>query len=123
MDVQRYDESPLVVRDGDGAFTPSRDNNHDPHFVIRHMLSRHARGELEMYCVDLDANLEREAAPHSSGVLEHVFVVTGRIEIQLGEETRVLCEGDRMTFLADTPHVYRETEGRSARAVVLLDYP
>ena len=122
IEVLRYGQAARVVRDGRGAFF-SKKSKHDPHFTVRHILSRHAGGELEFYSVDLSANTEREAAPHSKGVVEHAFVVAGRIEIRIGEVLEQLDEGDRMTFLADRPHVYRALDDRPARMVALLDYP
>ena len=122
IDVLRHDQAPKVVRDGRGAFF-SNNSKHDPHFVVRHMLSRHARGEVEVYSVDIDPQVERQAAPHSRGVVEHVFVVAGRIEVQVGDFVEQLGEGDRVSFLADRPHVYRAVGKGAARIVALLDYP
>jgi transcriptional regulator with XRE-family HTH domain len=122
IEVLRYEQAARVVRDGRGAFV-SKNSTHDPHFTVRHILSRHARGELEAYCVDIDAKTEQEAAPHSKGVIEHAFVVAGRIEIRIGELAEELDEGDRITFTADRPHRYRALDGRPARIVTLLDYP
>jgi XRE family transcriptional regulator, regulator of sulfur utilization len=122
IDVLRHDQAPRVVRDGRGAFF-SQNSKHDPHFVIRHMLSRHARGELEAYSVDIDPQVERQAAPHSRGVVEHLFVVAGRVEVQVGNFVEQLGEGDRLSFLADRPHAYRALDEKAARVVVLLDYP
>lgn len=122
VDVLRAGDAPRVVRDGEGAFS-SNNSGHDPHFVIRHMLSLHSRGELEAYTVDVGPGVERPAAPHSRGVIEHVFVTAGRMEVEIGESTERLDVGDRMSFLADRPHVYRGAGESGAGFVVLLDYP
>jgi DNA-binding XRE family transcriptional regulator/quercetin dioxygenase-like cupin family protein len=122
IEVLRYESATKVVRDGRGAFL-GKNPKHDPHFVIRHVLSRHDRGEVEVYSVEIDPRTDREAAAHSNGVIEHAYVNTGRIEIRVGEVVEQLGEGDRMTFLADRPHTYRALENRAARFIVLLDYP
>jgi XRE family transcriptional regulator, regulator of sulfur utilization len=122
IEVLRRELATKVVRDGRGAFL-GKNPKHDPHFVIRHVLSRHDRGELEVYSVDIDPGTDREAAAHSNGVIEHAFGVAGRIEISVGDVVEQLDEGDRMTFLADRPHIYRALDNRAARFVVLLDYP
>jgi XRE family transcriptional regulator, regulator of sulfur utilization len=122
IDVLRHDEAPRVARDGRGAFF-SKSARHDPHFVVRHMLSRHERGELEVYSVDIDPQVERHAAPHSRGVIEHVYVVAGRVEVRVDNFGEQLGEGDRMSYRADRPHAYRALDGRAARIVALLDYP
>jgi len=122
IEVLRRDQAAKVVRDGRGAFL-SRNTKLDSRFIVRHMLSRHTRGELEVYAVDITANTEREASAHSKGVIEHAFAVAGRVEIRVGDVVEELSEGDRMSFLADRPHVYRALDERSARLVVLFDYP
>ena len=123
IEVLRRELATKVVRDGRGAFL-GKNPKHDPHFVIRHVLSRHDRGETEVYSRGhrSPAPIERPAA-HSNGVIEHAFGVAGRIEISVGDVVEQLDEGDRMTFLADRPHIYRALDNRAARFVVLLDYP
>jgi transcriptional regulator with XRE-family HTH domain len=122
IEVVRREDAPKVIRDGRGAFL-GKNHKHDPHFVIRHILSRHARGEVEVYSVDIDPEIERHAAAHSNGVVEHLYVTSGRIQVSVDEIVETLEEGDRISFLADRAHTYRALDGRSARAVVLLDYP
>jgi DNA-binding XRE family transcriptional regulator len=121
VEVLRHASAPRVVRDGHGAFLVNN-ARHDPHFTVRHILSRHERGELEVYTVDIAADTERQAAPHSKGVIEHALAVAGRVEIRIGDVAEELGEGDRMSFVASTPHVYRALDERAARLVVLLDY-
>lgn len=122
IEVLRRDGAAKVVRDGRGAFL-SRNTKLDSRFIVRHMLSRHTRGELEVYAVDIVANTEREASAHSKGVIEHAFVVAGCVEIRVGDVVEELSEGDRMSFLADRPHVYRALDDRDGRLIVLFDYP
>jgi len=122
IEVLRQDQAAKVVRDGRGAFL-SRNTKLDSRFIVRHMLSRHTRGELEVYSVDIAPTTEREASAHSKGVIEHAFVVAGRVEIRVSGVVEELNEGDRMSFLADRPHVYRALDEGAARLVVLFDYP
>src|SRR5581483_5211232 len=123
FEVVRRSDLPRVIRDGRGAFL-GKNHTHDPHFVIRHLLSRHSsRGELEVYGIEIDPKIERHAASHSSGVIEHLFVTAGRIELRVGDTTEVVQVGDRASFLADREHVYRAVDGTPAAGVVILDYP
>jgi transcriptional regulator with XRE-family HTH domain len=121
IEVLRRDDAAKVVRDGRGAFL-SRNTKLDSRFIVRHMLSRHTRGELEVYFVEIAADTERESLAHSKGVIEHVLTVAGRVEIRVGDVVEELSEGDRMSFLADRPHVYRALDEREARLVVLFEY-
>lgn len=122
IEVLRHDRAAKVVRDGRGAFL-SRNTRLDSRFVVRHMLGLHTRGELEVYSVDIAAKTQREASAHSTGVIEHAFAVSGRVEIRVGDAVEELSEGDRMSFHADRPHAYRALDDRGARLVVLFDYP
>jgi len=122
VEVVRRADVPKVIRDGRGAFL-GKNHKHDPHFVIRHILSRHARGELELYVVDIDPKIERHAAAHSNGVIEHLLVVSGRIEVTVNDVSEALEEGDRISFAADREHTYKALDDRPASGVVLLDYP
>ena len=79
-------------------------------------------GELEGYWVDLQAGSQRDARPHATGVVEHVLVVSGTIEITVEDETTTVSAGDRLTFTADRPHRYRAIDG-PARSLTLIDYP
>lgn len=119
VQVLRFGDAPVVGRVG--ARIVKRDSG-EGGFVMRHALSRHERGELEAYWVDLEAGATREARPHAAGVVEHVLVVGGTIEISVEEETTLVEAGDRITFAADRAHRYRAVAG-PARSLTLIDYP
>jgi transcriptional regulator with XRE-family HTH domain len=91
-------------------------------FVGRRLLSRHSRGGLELYVLDLDEGAQRTSAAHSPGVIEHVVAVTGRTEVGPDGQVEVLEPGDCVSFSADRPHHYRAVDG-PARLLSLTDYP
>jgi transcriptional regulator with XRE-family HTH domain len=118
ISVLRFEDAPIVARAGTGYRVVQEGHG----FLTRHLLSRAPRGEIEVYIVDLEAGAERSAAPHSAGVIEHVMVVQGRIDVGAEGASATLEPGDRISFPADGPHHYR-AEGGPARAVAILDYP
>lgn len=119
VQVLRFDDAPIIGRRGRRMVkNPPAEGG----FVMRHALSRHTRGELEGYWVDLEAGAQRDARPHAVGVIEHVLVVSGTIEIMVEDETTTVETGDRLTFAADRPHRYRAIDG-PARSLTLIDYP
>ena len=91
-------------------------------FLGRGLLTRHGRGALEMYVLDIERGGRREAAAHSPGVVEHVIVITGSAEVGPLGEAVTLEIGDCLTFSADRPHLYRAVGG-AARVLSLTDYP
>ena len=119
VQVLRFEDAPVVGRVGARIVKRSAGEGG---FVMRHALSRHERGELEAYWVDLETSATREARPHAAGVVEHVLVVSGTIEITVEDEVTVVSAGDRLTFTADRPHRYRAVDG-PARSITLIDYP
>ena len=119
VEVLRFEEAPIIGRHGSRTV---RNPPAEGGFVMRHAFSRHARGEIEGYWVDLEAGAQREARPHATGVVEHVIVVSGTIEITVEGDTTTVSAGDRMTFAADRAHRYRAVDG-PARSLTLIDYP
>lgn len=106
--VLRFDAMPVVTRE-------------HPGFEARHVLTRHPRGELELYVLDLAAGASRRAAGHTPGIIEHVLVISGTLEVGPESETEVLGPGDYIRFRADRPHRYTALSG-PARAISLHDY-
>ena len=119
VQVLRFDDAPVIGRRGSRIVkNPSGEGG----FVMRLALSRHERGELEGYWVDLDDGATRDARPHASGVIEHVFGIEGEIEIGVEDEVTTIQAGDRLSFPADRPHRYSAVNG-PARSLTLIDYP
>lgn len=106
--VRRLEDAPVI--------------SSEPGFLGRLLMSRQGRGGLEVYVLTLDAGAQRHAAPHSPGVLEHVVVVAGRVEVGDPDEPTVLGPGDCVTFAADRPHAYHSLDG-PACLLSLHDYP
>jgi transcriptional regulator with XRE-family HTH domain len=91
-------------------------------FLGRQLLTRHGRGAIELYVLDLAAGARRNATAHSPNVLEHVVVVSGSVEVGPDGDATRLAAGDCLTFSADRPHHYHALEG-AVRLLSLTDYP
>ena len=61
----------------------------------------------ETYRIQIEPGGSLDAQPHMLGTEEYITVFSGRAEIQAGEETFLLEEGDSLQFRADTAHRYR----------------
>lgn len=108
IQVRRIEDAPIVTEQ-DG-------------FLGRQLLTRHGRGAIELYVLDLAAGARRDATAHSPNVLEHVVVVSGAVEVGPDDDATSLTAGDCLTFSADRPHHYHALEG-PARLLSLTDYP
>jgi transcriptional regulator with XRE-family HTH domain len=81
---------------------------------------------IDLYTLVLAAGDSRASEAHDPGVLEHVLVHTGELDLELdpdgGAPKRArLTPGDYASFTADVPHVYT-TNGAEVRATVILHY-
>src|ERR671911_434216 len=65
-----------VVRASD---VPPMHSAETPGWAGRLLTTSHARGTFDLYALDLEAGAVRHAAPHHSGVVEHLVVVVGSL--------------------------------------------
>ncbi|MEJ3655102.1 XRE family transcriptional regulator [Actinomycetes bacterium KLBMP 9759] len=78
---------------------------------------------IEALDIVLPVGGRRESGAHPRGVVEHLFLVEGRLRAGPRDESEELAAGDVLRFVADVPHVYETLGGEPARAVVLMAYP
>lgn len=107
--VTLLEDAPLVAMDSPGI-------------EVRHVQSRHDRGDFEVYVVDFVDGAKRNALPHPPGNVEHVIVMAGHFDVGPDRAGAVLAPGDCITFLADGPHHYHSLDG-PGRLLVIHDYP
>jgi XRE family transcriptional regulator, regulator of sulfur utilization len=61
-----------------------------------------------------------ESNPHPPGTVEHLYLVSGEIEVTTGGETKVLKQGEALRFRADVPHKIVNLGAGEAHAVMML---
>ena len=61
-----------------------------------------------------------ESNPHPPGTVEHLYLVTGEIEVTTGGESKVLRQGEALRFRADVPHKIVNLGAGEAHAVMML---
>ena len=61
-----------------------------------------------------------ESNPHPPGTVEHLYLVTGELEVTTGGETKTLKQGEALRFRADVPHKIVNTGSGEAHAVMML---
>ena len=64
----------------------------------------------EMFLIKLDPEQTHLSAAHDKGVVEHVTVISGAIEVKLKGRWKKLSQGDVLRFAADQPHGYRNID-------------
>jgi mannose-6-phosphate isomerase-like protein (cupin superfamily) len=76
----------------------------------------------EFYELRLKAHGIEEAEPHALGTTENLVVVRGQMEIEIGDQHRLLGPGDAILFQADQPHAYRNPSDEEALAYLVMTY-
>ena len=61
-----------------------------------------------------------ESNPHPPGTVEHLYLVTGELEVTTGGETKTLKQGETLRFKADLPHKIVNIGAGEAHAVMML---
>ena len=57
------------------------------------------------------------------GEMEFVYVLEGTLEIQVGDETHVLDQGDALTYPLSKPHTWRNASDTKTLRVLWVSVP
>ncbi|MZR29122.1 helix-turn-helix domain-containing protein [Sneathiella litorea] len=66
---------------------------------------------------------ERLSEPHEPGVIEHITVISGQMEILADDTWHQLKEGQSIRFRGDSPHGYRNSGNEKAVTLSVIHYP
>ena len=80
--------------------------------------------ELEVFVAEFDPGGSTGDEPYAHGDSEEVFfVVRGRVELLLGDETFELTAGDSVQYRSSTPHRVRNTGAEQAEVLFMISPP
>ena len=82
-----------------------------------------AQLNVEIFIIELLPQCEHLSPPHKHGVIEHVIVVDGQIEVLVNGAWQLLCGGEGLRFNANQPHGYRNTTSEMVRFHDIIHYP
>lgn len=77
----------------------------------------------ELLVIELAAGALSESSAHEAGIIEHVIVLEGELEIGLDGEWQRLACGEGIRFHADRPHAYRNPGALPVRFHDVIHYP
>lgn len=81
-----------------------------------------ARFGFELYELTFAPGFESISEPHDVGVVEHITVQHGEVELLVEEEWRPLRQGQSLRFPADRRHGYRNRTGEEAVVMDIIHY-
>ena len=61
--------------------------------------------------------------PHRPGVEEYIFVLSGRLEARLGDDTHMLEDGDALYFQAQIPHTFKAIGECGCKYMLIINNP
>ena len=77
----------------------------------------------DLLAIEFAAGAFSESAPHAAGVIEHVVVIDGELEVQIAGVWHLLRQGEVLRFNADAPHAYRNRSDGRTLIHDLIHYP
>ncbi len=77
----------------------------------------------EIFVITLLPGCEHVSLPHKPGVVEHVIVVEGAIEVLVNDGWKLLHKNEGIRFNANQPHGYRNTTADVACFHDIIHYP
>jgi len=76
----------------------------------------------EMFMIELAPGALSESSAHASGVVEHIVVMEGEMELRLDERWQTLRAGEGLRFFADRPHAMRNNTATRLRFHDVIHY-
>lgn len=77
----------------------------------------------EIFIIELLPTCEHLSPPHKNGVIEHVIVIEGKMEVLVNGNWQILCAGEGLRFNANQPHGYRNATSLLTRFHDIIHYP
>ena len=77
----------------------------------------------DLFSITLAPGAISESTPHESGVIEHVVVISGTLEMCLNEQWQTVMAGSGVRFAGDEAHAYRNSTGETVHFHSLIHYP
>ena len=77
-----------------------------------------------MFLIELLPLCEHLSPPHDKGLVEHVIVAEGSMQVLVNDKWKTLDEGEGLRFDAHQPHGYRNLhKTKTARIHDIIHYP
>jgi transcriptional regulator with XRE-family HTH domain len=100
-------------------FPEESDSRHPAyHFESLDFLAENRK--LNAYYAEFEAAERSNARRHEHAGVEFLYVVSGKLALEIGEDEPELAEGDAIYFESSVPHGYRKVGSRRTTALVVV---
>ncbi|MFW5501482.1 MULTISPECIES: helix-turn-helix domain-containing protein [unclassified Maridesulfovibrio] len=104
--------SSFFEKQSPGTFNGSLFPN-DPDMRVDIVFPYNPATHMEVFNVTLTNHHHQISSAHQSGVVEHVIVMQGDLELVYENRTEKLTQGQSLRFYADIPHEYKAVSGEA----------
>ncbi|NMM38534.1 MAG: helix-turn-helix domain-containing protein [Glaciimonas sp.] len=108
-----------AIRTLEAHETPTLPGNHAG-YVMRILGPLELAGKFEWYELTLAPNGELASNPHDPGTVEHLSLLNGAMELEVGNEKKKLKIGSTARYPGDQQHAIRNTGKTEARALMVV---
>lgn len=108
-----------TIRTLEAHETPTLPGNHAG-YVMRILGPMELAGKFEWYELTLAPNGELASAAHDPGTVEHLTLLQGTMELEVGNEKKKLKIGSTARYPGDTEHVIRNPGKTESRALMVV---
>src|SRR3954469_6015451 len=105
-----------AIRVLDAHETPTLPGNHAG-YILRILGPMELAGKYEWYELTLAPGGELASQPHDPGTSEHLTVLTGAVELEVGAEKKRVKHGATARYPADVAHTIRNTGKLESKAL------
>jgi transcriptional regulator with XRE-family HTH domain len=102
--------------------TKTLDFTKDPNFNVTPVFAYDPNCHFEAYSIELAPGATQLSPAHQSGVVEHIIVAQGVVDVLVGETWHSLKAGEGFRFNANQTHGYRNPSNERAVFHDLLHY-
>jgi transcriptional regulator with XRE-family HTH domain len=100
-------------------FPEDSDSRHPAyHFESLDFLAENRK--LNAYYAEFEAAERSNARRHEHAGVEFLYIVSGKLALEIGEDEPELAEGDAIYFESSVPHGYRKVGSRRTTALVVV---
>ncbi|APG18193.1 MULTISPECIES: helix-turn-helix domain-containing protein [Kosakonia] len=77
----------------------------------------------DLFSINLAPGAISESTPHEAGVIEHVIVISGVLDMCINGQWRTIAAGSGLRFAGDEAHAYRNSTAQTTHFHSLIHYP
>ncbi|WP_436876515.1 helix-turn-helix domain-containing protein [Siccibacter turicensis] len=106
--------------------TPAPRPVYDPQsngMTITPLFPYDAQLRFDHFTITLAPGAQSDSTPHEAGVIEHVVVISGALDMLIDGVWQTLAAGEGVRFAGDCPHSYRNAQQTPTQFHSLIHYP